>query len=138
MSTTWLVPGLELVLVLLLLPLGNCQGGLSLNAAAKSDALDVFATAAQLATAIDAHTNHESRVNNITLTDAEEMDPLEPHAASLRPLSQRKLSRGKRFVAFPLGSSASVSEQQTKHTTHRTQHTEHSTTHADNSIRVSA
>ncbi|XP_017968500.2 uncharacterized protein LOC108659867 [Drosophila navojoa] len=36
------------------------------------------------------------------------MDPLEPHAASLRPLSQRKLSRGKRFVAFPLGSSASA------------------------------
>ncbi|EDW66837.2 uncharacterized protein Dvir_GJ23405 [Drosophila virilis] len=106
MSNTWLVSLLELLLLSLL---GQCQHKLSLNAWAKSDALDVFATSPHLATSIDAHTNHENHVNNSTLAAAEELDPLAPPAASLRPLSQRKLSRGKRFVAFPLGSSASVS-----------------------------
>ncbi|XP_064554839.1 uncharacterized protein LOC135439902 [Drosophila montana] len=105
MSNTWLVSLLELLLLPLL---GQCQYELSLNAWAKSDVLDVFATAPRLATSIDAHTNHENHVNNITLAAAEELDPLAPPAASLRPLSQRKLSRGKRFVAFPLGSSASA------------------------------
>ncbi|XP_070063653.1 uncharacterized protein [Drosophila virilis] len=105
MSNTWLVSLLELLLLSLL---GQCQHKLSLNAWAKSDALDVFATSPHLATSIDAHTNHENHVNNSTLAAAEELDPLAPPAASLRPLSQRKLSRGKRFVAFPLGSSASA------------------------------
>ncbi|KAH8363447.1 hypothetical protein KR084_010491 [Drosophila pseudotakahashii] len=66
-------------------------------------------------------TSHEAgKVNNVTLTPPgptvvalgkqddfdrdSEQDPLTPHAA---PSSQRKLSRGKRFVAFPQGSSAS-------------------------------
>ncbi|KAI8044067.1 hypothetical protein M5D96_000217, partial [Drosophila gunungcola] len=67
-------------------------------------------------------TSHEAgKVNNATLTPPgpvaqgeqdidrvldrdRDRDPLAPHAA---PSSQRKLSRGKRFVAFPQGSSAS-------------------------------
>ncbi|XP_041565395.1 uncharacterized protein LOC108139172 isoform X1 [Drosophila elegans] len=67
-------------------------------------------------------TSHEAgKVNNATLTPPgpvaqgirdidrvldrdRDRDPLTPHAA---PSSQRKLSRGKRFVAFPQGSSAS-------------------------------
>lgn len=126
MSNTWLVSLLELLLLSLL---GQCQHKLSLNAWAKSDALDVFATSPHLAASIDAHTNHENHVNNTTLAAAEELDPLAPPAASLRPLSQRKLSRGKRFVAFPLGSSASVSE----HTKHIQQ-----TIHTHHSIKVSA
>lgn len=100
MSTTW-----PKLIVLLLLAaaflLGQCQ--------AHSEA------------------SHEAgKVNNVTLTppglivaqgtqqhqqeEDEERghDQLTPHAA---PSSQRKLSRGKRFVAFPQGSSASVSQR---------------------------
>ncbi|XP_044251628.1 uncharacterized protein [Drosophila takahashii] len=97
MSATWLS------LLLTAWMLGECQ----------SNSLDEFATPAT--------TSHEAgKVNNVTLTppgptvvalgkqddfDRDlEQDPLTPHAA---PSSQRKLSRGKRFVAFPQGSSAS-------------------------------
>ncbi|XP_043071125.1 uncharacterized protein LOC6563888 [Drosophila grimshawi] len=103
MSTTWL-------LSLPLLLLGHSHGDISVNAIANSDVLDVFAKTPQLALPTKAHTNFEAHVNNVSLTNAEEMpvDPVAPHAASLMPLSQHKLSRGKRFVAFPVGSSASA------------------------------
>ncbi|EDW98943.2 uncharacterized protein Dyak_GE10797, isoform B [Drosophila yakuba] len=99
MSATWLT------LVCAAWLLGECQSSLP----------DEFAPLA---------TSHEAgKVNNVTLTppglgivaqqgkqdfDRDQdldQDPLTPHAA---PSSQRKLSRGKRFVAFPQGSSASV------------------------------
>ncbi|EDV34023.1 uncharacterized protein Dana_GF20713, isoform A [Drosophila ananassae] len=95
MSTTWQM-----------LPLFFCKATLlGLCQSESVESLDVFAPA----------TSHEAaKVNNVTLpppglvtkeeTDFDQ-DPLTPHAA---PLSQRKLSRGKRFVAFPVGSSASV------------------------------
>ncbi|KRK04560.1 uncharacterized protein LOC6538716 isoform X1 [Drosophila yakuba] len=98
MSATWLT------LVCAAWLLGECQSSLP----------DEFAPLA---------TSHEAgKVNNVTLTppglgivaqqgkqdfDRDQdldQDPLTPHAA---PSSQRKLSRGKRFVAFPQGSSAS-------------------------------
>ncbi|XP_044573246.1 uncharacterized protein LOC6503406 isoform X2 [Drosophila ananassae] len=94
MSTTWQM-----------LPLFFCKATLlGLCQSESVESLDVFAPA----------TSHEAaKVNNVTLpppglvtkeeTDFDQ-DPLTPHAA---PLSQRKLSRGKRFVAFPVGSSAS-------------------------------
>ncbi|XP_043065189.1 uncharacterized protein LOC108091845 [Drosophila ficusphila] len=95
MSETWLT------LLLTTWLLVECQG----------NSLDEFARAATTR-------SHEAgKVNNVTLTtpglDARgledldrdlDQDPLTPHAA---PSSQRKLSRGKRFVAFPQGSSAS-------------------------------
>nr|NP_651260.3 uncharacterized protein Dmel_CG5768, isoform C [Drosophila melanogaster]AAF56298.3 uncharacterized protein Dmel_CG5768, isoform C [Drosophila melanogaster] len=96
MSATWLT------LLFTAWLLGECQSSLP----------DEFAPPA---------TSHEAgKVNNVTLTppghsvvaqgNAQDFDrdldqdPLTPHAA---PSSQRKLSRGKRFVAFPQGSSAS-------------------------------
>ncbi|XP_016952296.2 uncharacterized protein LOC108026107 isoform X2 [Drosophila biarmipes] len=98
MCATWL----KLLLTAWLL--GECQSSLP----------DEFAPLATTTT------SHEAgKVNNVTLTppgrvaqgkqddfdrDLEQDDPLTPHAA---PSSQRKLSRGKRFVAFPQGSSAS-------------------------------
>ncbi|XP_041675429.1 uncharacterized protein LOC108116567 isoform X2 [Drosophila eugracilis] len=95
MSTTWLT-----LLALTAWLLVDCQG----------TTLDEFGPPAT--------TSHEvGKVNNVTLTppglvaqgkedfDRDlDPDPLTPHAA---PSSQRKLSRGKRFVAFPQGSSAS-------------------------------
>ncbi|XP_041450891.1 uncharacterized protein LOC111066965 [Drosophila obscura] len=109
MSTTW--PKLLLTALLL----GQCQSQ------SKNDALHVFAPLPL------SPTSHEaSKVNNVTLTppgpitqgreleqqlelelelQLAQEDPLTPHAGSL---SQRKLSRGKRFVAFPVGSSASA------------------------------
>ncbi|KAH8268708.1 uncharacterized protein [Drosophila bipectinata] len=94
MSTTWQMLPLFFCTATLL---GLCQSE-------SVESLDVFAPA----------TSHEAaKVNNVTLpppglvtkeeTDFDQ-DPLTPHAA---PFSQRKLSRGKRFVAFPVGSSAS-------------------------------
>lgn len=100
MSATWLT------LLFTAWLLGECQSSLP----------DEFAPPA---------TSHEAgKVNNVTLTppghsvvaqgNAQDFDrdldqdPLTPHAA---PSSQRKLSRGKRFVAFPQGSSASVSQR---------------------------
>ncbi|XP_044314578.1 uncharacterized protein LOC108037844 isoform X1 [Drosophila rhopaloa] len=94
MSETWLT------LLLTAWLLGECQG----------NSLDEFAPPA---------TSHEAgKVNNATTLTPPglaaqgeqdfdrdfDQDPLTPHAA---PSSQRKLSRGKRFVAFPQGSSAS-------------------------------
>uniref|UniRef100_B3P735 GG12344 n=1 Tax=Drosophila erecta TaxID=7220 RepID=B3P735_DROER len=102
MSATWLT------LLFTAWLLGECQSSLP----------DEFAPPA---------TSHEAgKVNNVTLTPPPglgvvaqgkqdfdrdrdpdrdlDQDPLTPHAASS---SQRKLSRGKRFVAFPQGSSAS-------------------------------
>ncbi|KAH8278897.1 hypothetical protein KR018_010930 [Drosophila ironensis] len=95
MATTWLMLPLLYGTAFLL---GLCQ----------SESANVFAPPA----------SHETgKVNNVTLTPPGlaapgdtrleldlEQDPLTPHAA---PSSQRKLSRGKRFVAFPVGSSAS-------------------------------
>ncbi|XP_020810858.1 uncharacterized protein LOC110186148 [Drosophila serrata] len=97
MSTTWLKLKFKLLPLLLVAApflLGQCQA--------------------------HAGESHEAgKVNNVTLTppglivaqqqqqeqDEEwDQDQLTPHAA---PSSQRKLSRGKRFVAFPQGSSAS-------------------------------
>ncbi|XP_041630655.1 uncharacterized protein [Drosophila kikkawai] len=93
MSTTWPKLKLKLLLVVAFL-LGQCQA--------------------------HAGASHEAgKVNNVTLTppglivaqqqqqqqdEEQDQDQLTPHAA---PSSQRKLSRGKRFVAFPQGSSAS-------------------------------
>ncbi|XP_034112302.1 uncharacterized protein LOC117573306 [Drosophila albomicans] len=132
MSKTWLTWSTSLLLqgLVLMLVLGPCQCQfLSADAWSKSNVLDVFATVPQLANeASGAHTIQQTHNNNVTLTDEEtddeteedldlDLDPLAPHAAaaaaatdaaSMMPLSQRKLSRGKRFVAFPLGSSASV------------------------------
>lgn len=104
MFKCWLPLELPLLLLLPLL-LGQCQSLLS-----KSDELlDLSASAPQLATVHEVHNN-----NNMTLASAEHpleaFAPLAPPAGSLVPLSQRRLSRGKRFVAFPLGSSASVSQ----------------------------
>ncbi|KAH8382083.1 hypothetical protein KR009_001732 [Drosophila setifemur] len=97
MSTTWLIPLLHIAAFLL----GECQSE-------SLESLDIFASPASHAA---------GKVNNVTLTppglvtqeetETEldfDQDPLTPHAA---PSSQRKLSRGKRFVAFPQGSSAS-------------------------------
>lgn len=105
MFKCWLPLELPLLLLLPLL-LGQCQCLLS-----KSDELlDLSASAPQLATAHEVHNNN----NNMTLASVEHpletFAPLAPPAGSLLPLSQRRLSRGKRFVAFPLGSSASVSQ----------------------------
>ncbi|KAM8705717.1 hypothetical protein ACLKA7_010077 [Drosophila subpalustris] len=106
MSKTW--PTLQL----LVLVLGHCQCQFLGDAWIKSNELDVFATAPQLAAGVTGvRTNRESHNsnNNVTLAiESKDLDP--PHAAtaSMMPLSQRKLSRGKRFVAFPLGSSASA------------------------------
>ncbi|XP_062126260.1 uncharacterized protein LOC133838994 isoform X1 [Drosophila sulfurigaster albostrigata] len=132
MSKTWLTWSTSLLLqgLVLMLVLGPCQCQfLSADAWSKSNVLDVFATVPQLANeASGAHTIQQTHNNNVTLTDEEtddeteedldlDLNPLAPHAAvadaatdaaSMMPLSQRKLSRGKRFVAFPLGSSASV------------------------------
>jgi len=104
MCATWLT------LLLTAWLLGECQSSLP----------DEFASPATSTTT----TSHEAgKVNNVTLTppglvaqgkrddsdrDLDQDDPLTPHAA---PSSQRKLSRGKRFVAFPQGSSASVSQR---------------------------
>jgi len=112
MSQTWLT------LLLLVLVLGHCQCQFLADEWTKSNELNVFATVPQLATgATGVHRTQESHSNNVTLateseSESEDLDPLAPHAAaaSMMPLSQRKLSRGKRFVAFPLGSSASVSQ----------------------------
>ncbi|XP_026845189.1 uncharacterized protein LOC6592123 [Drosophila persimilis] len=104
MSTTW--PKLLLTAFFL----GQCQSQ------SKNDVLHVFAPP------LLSTTSHEAgKVNNVTLTppglitqgrELEQelelelgQDPLTPHAALS---SQRKLSRGKRFVAFPVGSSASA------------------------------
>lgn len=94
MSTTWQMLPLFFCTATLL---GLCQSE-------SIESLDVFAPA----------TSHEAaKVNNVTLpppglvTEEETDFDQAPHAA---PLSQRKLSRGKRFVAFPVGSSASVSQ----------------------------
>ncbi|KAH8360047.1 hypothetical protein KR093_010250 [Drosophila rubida] len=120
---TWAASSLWLSLFVLVLELGPCQCQLAAaDAWSKSDVLDVFATAPQLASeASGAHTiqqshdhsnsNSNSNSNNVTLTDEPEVEAEEDLdlAAPKMPLSQRKLSRGKRFVAFPLGSSASVS-----------------------------
>ncbi|KAH8414059.1 hypothetical protein KR222_003777, partial [Zaprionus bogoriensis] len=107
MSKIWLPLELPLLLLLLLL-LDQCQGEFP-----KSDVLpDVLATVPLLATERESHSNNYNN-SNVTLATAEDtletLYPLAPPAASLGPLSQRRLSRGKRFVAFPLGSSASVS-----------------------------
>lgn len=101
MFKIWLPLKLPLLLILPLL-LGQCQCLLS-----KSDELHD-----ELATVHEVHNNNTNN-NNMTLASIghplETFAPLAPPAGSLVPLSQRRLSRGKRFVAFPLGSSASVS-----------------------------
>lgn len=108
MFKIWLPLKLPLLLILPLL-LGQCQCLLS-----KSDELhDLSASVPQLATVHEVHNNNTNN-NNMTLASIghplETFAPLAPPAGSLVPLSQRRLSRGKRFVAFPLGSSASVSQ----------------------------
>ncbi|XP_034130225.1 uncharacterized protein LOC117585069 isoform X3 [Drosophila guanche] len=100
MSTSW--PKLLLTALLL----GQCQSQ------SKNDVPHVFATLVPPTTS----SHDASKVNNVTLTppglinqereleqELELQLGLPPHAGT-----QRKLSRGKRFVAFPVGSSASV------------------------------
>lgn len=110
MFKIWLPLEVPLLLLLLLLLLGQCQCLLS-----KSDELhDLSASVPQLATVHEVYNNNNTSNNNTTLASIghplETNAPLAPPAGSLVPLSQRRLSRGKRFVAFPLGSSASVSQ----------------------------
>ncbi|XP_034130223.1 uncharacterized protein LOC117585069 isoform X1 [Drosophila guanche] len=100
MSTSW--PKLLLTALLL----GQCQSQ------SKNDVPHVFATLVPPTTS----SHDASKVNNVTLTppglinqereleqELELQLGLPPHAGT-----QRKLSRGKRFVAFPVGSSASA------------------------------